>query len=383
MFSFVSPDSASFPSTDVSQSMDSDGNLMGMQPYVSLPSLEGFNTLLSNINDRFYYEGSSYPRPQFSGIWVPFVYRIQSLNLNPFGLVQGGHKYAFLWPTASAPDHRIQLGCMSTYELLTLKKIEVFKQLGISNALTELHTSRNMQSLMTPGKFPDAGQIDFSFTLQGKFTNALELMGAGEKMYVASRRVWDLTYGVDTDTKIGVQRRDFHIATIAVAYNDAVLDWYDQNARNVGKLCPSLTQDDYHKILTGMALVMHPTMRASIEAIHPNLYTDMGGDPLKITLFLLGTNQPLPGISLVGSNAATIDTFARLCGFSTHQQAQDIILRFGFASINDIQRLDCTSPELELWWKDRDDLNSFVASGGVVPASFQDILDVFQEPMKL
>ncbi|MHA1613028.1 MAG: hypothetical protein ACTSYU_13305, partial [Promethearchaeota archaeon] len=236
----------------------SDGSLTGQITSPPLPGLQGFNDFLFSIWDNYYTESTRHPgcRPVFRPEWNPFVYQFQSLRINP-SMFAEDLSIDMLSPTPTNPTRRIVMKYMSAFEGRTYPFFENFHKLGRSDILTYFKSSRQMQSIMHAARIKGSGQLDFA-TVIGGFAITMEYYGGGETIYVQSTGYLDETYGVDNDKKAKEGRETYHIPLIGVSIDNQALEYHDDNSKNIGRICPSIVEDDALRLLTAMALIYHP-----------------------------------------------------------------------------------------------------------------------------
>ncbi|MHA1672353.1 MAG: hypothetical protein ACTSYI_01875 [Promethearchaeota archaeon] len=241
--------------------------------------------------------------------------------------------------------------------------------------------------------FSDTGQIDFSAVLLNQFPLALEFMGAGEKMWVRNGKSGKLIdYGFKTDGKL-IEQLLMYFPTISVALDATVHTWYDTNGAHVGKDNPSITPIQFNALLTAMALVYHPAIRPYIEAARSNIFTnpEIMGDPLKIALYMLQCDVPMPAIDwMTGETLKNKDgteimqPFYQLCGFSSLHTAQIVQDRFGVNINADFTLNEYTTVRLQTWWERRNLLIACLQAGNSAPGAgttIQPAFDLFTNPM--
>ncbi|MHA1522570.1 MAG: hypothetical protein ACTSRK_20570 [Promethearchaeota archaeon] len=272
---------------------------------------------------------------------------------------------------------------------------------GGSALLTNFHSSNEYRSILHASidKFSGAGQIDFGLVLRGKFPIALEYMGAGERMFILSGTsgVY-IKYGEKTNQKLGEQIK-IKIPSISISFDSNVYGYYEREASFVGKVNPHVTRIQMENVVTAMAMVYHPVIRQYIEGgdgivgVAPGIYERLGGDPLKIALYMLQCDQLMPTIDWATgevlktkSGDLVLQPFYRICGFSSQHTAQVVQERFGLVISEDYQLTAYTPGKLREWWENRDKLIECLQAGtcavlGSSGSDFEPAFDLFTAPM--
>ncbi len=355
----------------------------------NIGELNGFNAFLTSISNKYTTDYIKNSGALFSGEWSPFFYQISNVNtdfaLLKRSIISSTFERSFLWPVVGNLDNTIIKGYMSGFEGDFFKYLErlmiLAKFPGGSALISTFHSSKNMQSLMHNSKqgFEKTGQVDFGLVLASFFPLSFEFMGAGEKMWSPSRKVY-FDYGVHTDEKLEKQILAY-LSTISVSYDSSVYNWYNTKAEFVGKINPSITIQQAQNLISTIALAYHPTIRTLIEDVCPGIYyvaPSIPNDPLRVALYLLRWNGEIPVIDWNTGNLMQItQPFYQVCGFSSPHTAQIMQQRFGLLINEDFSLNSFTTTELGTWWIRRDILISCFRAGTCSDPEIQPVFDLY------